>query len=419
MKKAWHQNPFLKNIGILVSGTLFAQGIVALVLPVLTRLYTPEHFGVLAVYAALIGVTSTVSCLRFNIAIPLPEHDSEAAALCLLAVASVCGFTLILGCLIGFRPEEFTTVLSQPTLRPYLWMLPAGLFFAGLYTVFQYWASRKKRFGLITRTRITRAILGSSIQLGAGAASQHSFGLLLGHMAYSGFGVVGLLRDTWKQDKDTFKALNKNKVVTAARRYRRFPLIATPESLFDAVNQHVPMIIIASMADETAGLLMLAIRVIGMPVGLLGGSISQVYLAEAPAKYRSGELGRFTLNGVRLLLKTGAPVLIGLALIAPFAFPVIFGTEWARSGTMVAWLAPMFILQFAASPVSTILHVTRRQVFALCLQALGATMTIGAIFGALVLAPEKIIEVYAVTSALFYAFYLAAIVFVAYRSEKP
>lgn len=419
MRHLWKQNPVLRNIGILVSGTVFAQGLVALILPILTRLYTPEHFSVLAVYAALIGIISTISCLRFNIAIPLPESDEEGAALCSLAVASVCTLSLLLAIAVCVAPSVIVNGLSQPALRPYLWMLPVGVFLAGLYTALQYWSSRKKRFALITRTRITRAVAGSTIQLGGGVITLQSFGLLLGHMVYSGFGVWGLARDTWRQDKACFTNLTRAHLARAARRYRRFPLISTPEALFDAVNQHVPIILIAAYADETAGLLLLAMRIIGMPVALLGGSISQVYLSEAPAKYRAGELGAFTLKGVRLLLKTGGPVLISLALLAPFAFPVIFGSEWAQSGAMVVWLVPMFTLQFAASPVSMILQVTHNQPLAFCLQAFGAIITISAIVATQAFFPERVVEIYAVVSAFFYAIYLTMIVFVAFRSERP
>ena len=60
-------------MGVLVGGTAFAQAIAVLALPLLTRLYTPDDFSVLAVYAALLGIISVVACLRLEIAIPMPN----------------------------------------------------------------------------------------------------------------------------------------------------------------------------------------------------------------------------------------------------------------------------------------------------------------------------------------------------------
>lgn len=45
--KIWSHSDFNKNIVILSSGTLISQGLLVLISPILTRLYSPEAFGVL------------------------------------------------------------------------------------------------------------------------------------------------------------------------------------------------------------------------------------------------------------------------------------------------------------------------------------------------------------------------------------
>lgn len=40
---------FLHHVGVLTGGTAFTKGLSVLVLPILTRLYSPEAFGLLAV----------------------------------------------------------------------------------------------------------------------------------------------------------------------------------------------------------------------------------------------------------------------------------------------------------------------------------------------------------------------------------
>jgi O-antigen/teichoic acid export membrane protein len=58
------KSSFARNVAVLVGGTAVGQAIVVLASPILTRLYTPEDFGVLAVYASLLGILSTVAALR-------------------------------------------------------------------------------------------------------------------------------------------------------------------------------------------------------------------------------------------------------------------------------------------------------------------------------------------------------------------
>lgn len=67
------QGGFLKTVSILAGGTAFSQLLAILVLPILTRLYTPNDFSVLAVYLAILGILTSINCLRIEIAIPLPK----------------------------------------------------------------------------------------------------------------------------------------------------------------------------------------------------------------------------------------------------------------------------------------------------------------------------------------------------------
>lgn len=111
---------FVRNVAVLAGGTAAGQAIVVLASPVLTRLYTPEDFGVLAVYASLLCVLSTVATLRYELAIPLPKRDEDAAALVVLCLVIVLGMSLLVAMGFGFwvlaspngstcTPQEFTS----------------------------------------------------------------------------------------------------------------------------------------------------------------------------------------------------------------------------------------------------------------------------------------------------------------------
>ena len=77
---------FARSVGVLAGGTAVAQGIGVLALPLITRLYTPEDFSVLAVFSSIVAIVSVAACLRLEIAIPLPETDEDAANLLALAL---------------------------------------------------------------------------------------------------------------------------------------------------------------------------------------------------------------------------------------------------------------------------------------------------------------------------------------------
>ena len=402
---------FARNVGVLTGGTAFAQGLAVLALPFLTRLYSPEDFSLLAVYVALIGIATVVSCLRYNIAIPLPEEDTDGMALLAVALISATFVSVLLALPVLLVPSQTAALLGQPGLTPYLWMVPVGVFLASAYNALQYWASRKKRFGLVTRTRITRAVGGIGTQTAIGVAAPSPFGLLFGHMLYGALGVVGLARNLWRQDRSALNGLTVAQVVSQSSSYRRFPIWSVPEALFNTAGVQVPVILIAAAAaGPEAGFLMLAMRVMGLPMGLIGSSVAQVFIAEAPARLRDGTLAAFTQRTMWTLFRTGAPPLVAVGALSPLIFPLVFGAEWERAGWLVAWMTPWFVLQFVASPVSMVLHVTGRVALAMGLQAFGLLLRVGSVLAVVTTAPDLLSEVYALTGAVFYGVYLLALI---------
>jgi len=401
---------FARNVGVLTGGTAFAQGLAVLALPLLTRLYSPEDFSLLAVYVAIIGIATVVSCLRYNIAIPLPEDDSDGMALLAVALIATIVISGLIAVPVLLAPTQTAALLGQPELAPYLWMVPLGVFFASAYSALQYWTSRQKRFGLVTRTRITRAVGGIGTQAVIGVAAPSPFGLLFGHMLYGGLGVIRLARDLWRQNRSVLSQLSGAHIYGQSAAYRRFPVWSVPEALFNTAGVQVPVILIAAMAaGPEAGYLMLAMRVMGLPMGLVGSSVAQVFLAEAPARLRDGTLAAFTRSTMWTLFRTGAPPLVAVGALSPLLFPLIFGAEWARAGWLVAWMTPWFVLQFVASPVSMVLHVTGRVVRAMVLQAFGLILRVGAVVMAFYLAPEWIVAAYILTGVAFYGVFIVTV----------
>lgn len=277
------QSGFIRSVSVLVGGTAIAQVISILILPILTRLYTPEDFSVLAVYAALLGVLSAVACLRFEIAIPLPENEGEAINLLVIAVGAALLFSATIGLIIFFFSNEISGLLNQPNVADILWLLPIGICATALYSAFQFWATRKKNFTRIARTRMEQAIGGSATQIAMGWFGLGPFGLVLGQVVNAATGLVGLAREFFKNKNNILDSVSWSEVKKNFKRYERFPKISTIESFANISAIQVPVLIIAAMAiGPEAGYLALAMRIMQAPLGLIGSAIAQVYLSQAP-----------------------------------------------------------------------------------------------------------------------------------------
>lgn len=411
---------FVRNVGVLVGGTAFAQALTILILPFLTRLYSPDDFAVLAVYASILGIFSGIACLRLEIAIPIPESDEEAANLLVLALTISSTIAALLGLVVWAYPAHLVELIGQPALAPYLWLLPIGVWLSGAYAALQYWSTRHKQFRLISSTRLTQATGSAAVQLSFGWAGFTPFGLLLGQLINSGAGVIRLGADTWRQHRKVLARVRLGTMLSTLGRYDRFPKYSTLEALANGGNLQLPVLIIAALAaGPEAGFLILATRVMAAPMALIGGAISQVYLSRAPEERRQGRLSTFTFSILSGLMKTGVGPLLFIGIIAPVAFPLAFGAEWARAGEIVRWMTPWFVFQFLASPLSMILHITENQKTALFLQLGGLLLRVGSVLLAAHTTPEHIVEAYAISGLIFYLAYFFIVLRIAKISLKP
>ena len=64
-----------------MSGTAISQGILIAATPILTRIFSPENFGIFALYLSIVGTISLVSSWKYELAIVLPDKDDDAKAL--------------------------------------------------------------------------------------------------------------------------------------------------------------------------------------------------------------------------------------------------------------------------------------------------------------------------------------------------
>lgn len=410
------QGPFARSVAILTGGTAFGQGLGVLALPLLTRLYTPEDFGVLGSFAALLGTISVVSALRYQVAIPLPDEEQEAANLLVVSLTCVIGISLLTALAVLFFGQSIAAQFTTPALGQVLWILPIGVLLTGAYAVFQFWATRKRAYPQIAKTRIEQALGGVSVQLGLGWAGAGVVGLIIGQIISNGAGFVGLARRAWAESKATFSKIDIIDLRHTAYAYRRFPIYSTTEALANMAGFQLPLLFIAVLVgNKELGFLMLVIRILQAPMSLIGSAISQVYYGQATSELKSGTLMPFTLRMLKRLFLLGFPPMLFAAIIAPWATPLIFGNSWSRAGELIVWMAPFFFFQFLSSPLSMALHVVNMQIIAVSLQVFGLFFRSFSVF----YFKDNPMAAFAISSAFFYILYLLVIMVSIRTIEKP
>lgn len=355
---------FTRNVVVISGATAFSQGLVVLVSPILTRLYTPADFGVLAVYTSILFMLIMIASLRYELAIPVPDEEETAANLLILCLLILPLMSLLTALGTWWLADRIVSWTNTPAFRPYLWLLPVGLLGAGLYQVLNYWAIRKQAFGQIAKTKLSQGVGQVVLQVGLGFFKWGPLGLLLGDLAGRIGGSGTLARMVWKEDKHLLQRVSWTGIRRVASRYRKFPLISSGSALLNSAGLQLPALLLAAFyGAQVAGWFAVGQRVLGAPFALVRQAVAQVYLGEAAklAHQNPPELARQFKKTAQRLFVVGAPPLALIALLGPLLFEIVFGTGWRESGLYLQLLAPMVLMGFVASPLSQTLNLLERQ----------------------------------------------------------
>ncbi|WP_052493797.1 MULTISPECIES: oligosaccharide flippase family protein [Pseudomonas] len=408
MKFVLKPDQVTKAAGLLVGGTALGQVVLLLALPVLTRLYSPENFNVLAIYVAIIGIFSGAICLRFDIAISLPESSGDAWRLMILGIVCAAIFSSFIAVGLSFLLWGFAINVGIES-NVFSALVGLGLFSMGAFNSLQMWYVREKKFLSISFVKFSQSIVVVSIQIGAGIWLATAAGLLWGQLAsgvVGAFAFIILLR----KDPGNFCGLSFQDVRRFFQIYGRFPRYSVFESLANEAASQLPLLLIAFLlGGSEAGYLMLAMRVLQAPIALLGNAISQVYLSQAPLSERKGELATLSKSMLAKLAKVGVGPLLFAAIVAPTVFPIVFGSEWQRAGELVGWMTPWFIFQLLVSPISMSLHVKGKQDIALYLQLAALLMRVSAVLLFYFIFKDFMVEAYALSGLVSYLLYFLVV----------
>jgi O-antigen/teichoic acid export membrane protein len=401
---------FARNVSMLIGGTVGAQAILVLFAPLLTRVYTPADFGVLAVFVSLLAFFAVIASLRYELGIPLPDDDEEAAALTVLSLAIVLAMSVCIAGPMYLYRKEISGLLNTPALAAYILLVPIGTFFAGVYNVFNSLAIRTRQFGPLARSKFSQALVTVIIQLVGSTFGPAALltGQAAGHVA-GGFSLgLRVMREQWA----VIMQVKPAQLRQVAGRYRRFPLFSTWSALFNSAGAQVPTILLASLfGPAVAGTYALANRLLAIPMQLLGRSIANVFFSGAAQARREGRLGALVSNVHARLVHIGMPPAVVLVIAGPEIFLHAFGAQWRQAGQFAQWLAPWLYLVLITSPLSTVFEVLEKQAAGMVFQCVLLLVRVASIlFGARAGDAVTAVAFFGVASAICWMAHLAWII---------
>lgn len=353
---------FFRNVLILSSGTALAQLIPLIIAPFLSRIYSPEEFGRLALYLAITQILGSLATGRYELAILLPKEERKGVQLTLLSIFISVAVSLI--ALIGvlFFRSEIAVLLGDPKLEKWLYLVPLSVLMIGCFNALNYFNTRSKQFKNIARANVFKSSGGGLVQLGLGALNFTSGGLILGQTLSHFFGNIRLSKAFLKY-RDVILGSKAQEIQKLARRYVDFPKFSMWGIFLNTLSANIiNMFVSRAFSLSTVGFYSLAYRYLGLPSILVGNAFSQVYMVEASESRRKKGNSKEEFLGVlkKLSIVSLLFLIIGVFFVEE-VFVLVFGEEWRFSGKYARILIPLFAIRLVVTALSVTFSVFEKQ----------------------------------------------------------
>ena len=362
---------FGRNVLILLTGTTFAQAISILISPLLTRLYSPEAFGIYAMFLAVSTFLTFFSAGTYENAIILPEQDEDGFSLLALSCVLVVGVSIATFGLIMAFNLQIVTLLSSPELSSWLYVVPVMVLLSGWYNALNYWNNRRKNFKRLSRNRVARSVLAAGANTTLGVMHWEAGGLIIGQI-FGQLAATGLYGFQIRQeDRFLARTVSTVGIKQQAVRYKNFPKFLIPSGLVEQASGQLPLILLSSLfGAATLGFFSLALRMVNLPMGLMADAIRDVFRQSASEEYAlSGNCRAIFVRTFRRLIALSVLPFIGLVLLGPTIFAIVFGAQWRVAGEYAQIMSAMFFFRFVSSPLSSMFIIAEKQKWDLLIQA--------------------------------------------------
>ena len=190
MKKetARKKSNFAHDVFKMASAPLFTQVASVIVMPLVTRLFSAEAFGLMALFFSISDPITVFATMGYSTAIMLPKTDEDASNVLAVSLLFTVVVSLISIITVFFLQGAIFDLMKAQVLKPYAWLIPIAVFFSGLYMSLRFWNMRNCRFGNIASGAISRFLANNGLILVSGYSGHASWlilvlGTILGGLA--------------------------------------------------------------------------------------------------------------------------------------------------------------------------------------------------------------------------------------------
>jgi O-antigen/teichoic acid export membrane protein len=353
---------FVKNVLTLVTGSAISQAIIYASILILTRLFSPEVFGIYLLFSSATLVLKPLATLQYEFAIVLPKKNKDAINLLAFSFVVLFIYSLLLLLIIFLFRNNILAFFKIEKLANFIYLLPLNIFLFGAVSIFDYWNNRTKLFKNISKGLLVKSSVMSGTQIATGFSSFNNIGLIPGMLTGYFIQLLFLIKLSFKTIEKIKKEISVKRMFFLSKKYKDIPVFNTIINLTNNLSNELPIFLITKYFGLTnSGIYGLAIKFIRAPIGIIQQSVGQVFYNKASQIYNDeGNLRNLVITTAKNLLRLSLFIFIPLFIIS-FYLDILFGENWIDVGLYARILIPWLFFAFLSNPLTSLIIILNKQ----------------------------------------------------------
>lgn len=371
------QSSGVRNFTKLLSANVVAQVIGLLVYPILTRLFSPDDFGLLNLFMSIGGVLVVLSTAEYYYAIVLPKDDRDAnnvlgaGLLWLLAVTALVAISALFS-------GPISALFNAPKLASFYWLMPLYVLATGAWNLLNYWYIRQRKYSSISRYQVSQNLFSAGGKLAFGYGGVMSGGMIYAVVIAPLLSLFTSLLRYRKQLSQSLRQITWTDVRQQAVEYRNFPCFVLPKSLINMLAGQMPVLLLTPFfGSQAVGFLSLALLLGYTPIGTVTRAIYQVmYQSTMNRVHHSLPIGDIFRKFMIITSALVLPVFAVLWFVLPDLTAWLLGAQWHLSGLYLRWMLPWLFVSLLSCSINYLFDVFMQQKWCLAFEIVLALMRI-------------------------------------------
>ena len=294
--------------------------------------------------------------------------------------------------------------------------MPLSFLLQGVRLSLSGWSIRMGYFDALSHAALVNQLVLSLIAVGGGYLGYSSaYTIILSWILGQIISIFILAWSVWREDGYFIVgALRWKLMYICLHRYRRFAMISPWAALLNSASLTAPLLVVGYyFSSIIAGFYALSLKVIQVPMSMIGNPLRTVFMHHAANLKRTDQLGNLVEEIFYRLLSIAIVPCAVIMVVGMDFFGFVFGQEWKDAGIYAQILTPWAFVWFLSSTMGGVFYIFELQKEDVARQfMIFATRILSVVVGSVFDSPALAMLLFSSSGILVYGHLLARIIII-------